>query len=149
MKIFIKYVENNSFPDIVDLVKIMWKEGISFSKVADDVSFKNCTTLSLAWDKWLDDKRWVLHPQFKEYIYFDIQRNDSLFSNKILLEIDDNAIEVDKRAFYKAVIYISEKVQGEISINGTVWLAPNDYAKTVNEYLQLSFEKAIELSLSH
>lgn len=149
MKVFIKYRENNPLPDIEDLVKIMWNEGISFSKVADDVRFKNCTTLSLAWDKWLDDKRWVSHPKFKEYIYFDIERKDPLFFNKISLEIDDNAIEVDKRAFYKAVIYISEKVQGEISINGTVWLDSNDYAKTVNEYLKLSFEKAIELSLSH
>jgi hypothetical protein len=149
MKLLIKYKKNNSLPDIADLLRIMWKEDISVSKAADAVSFKDCTTLSLAWDKWLNDKRWASHPKFKEYIYFDIIRKDPVFSNKMILEIDNNAIEVDKRAFHKAVVYIAEKTHGEISVDGAVWLDPKDYAETVKEYLKLSFEEAVELSLSN
>lgn len=149
MKLFINYKKKNSLPDIADLVTNMWKEGISFSKATDAVSFRDCTTLSLAWDKWLDDKRWVSHPKFKEYIYFDLTTKERGLSHMMLLEIDDDATAIDKRAFYKAAIYIAEKIQGEISVDEIIWLESKDYAETVKEYLKLSFEEAVELSLSN
>lgn len=149
MKIFIKYNNNDCLPDIVDLVGVMWKENINFSKVADATSFSECTTLSLAWDKWLDDERWISHPKFKEYIYFDLKRKHAAVFNKMSMEIDDEAIEVDKRAFYKAVVYIAEITQGKISLDGISWLDSKDYAENIKEYLKLSFEQANELSLSH
>ncbi|MFT8349937.1 hypothetical protein [Clostridium saccharoperbutylacetonicum] len=146
MKIFIKYNENGDLPDIDDLVKKMWKENINVSKVADAVSFRDCTTLSLAWDKWLDDKRWASHPKFKEYIYFELIK-ESRFTSKIIMQIEDDAIEVDKCAFYKAVVLIGEKTRWEISADGIKWIKIDDYIKVVNRYLKLSFEEAVELSL--
>lgn len=146
MKIFIKYNKKSNLPDIDDLVKKMWKENINVSKVGDALRFRDCTTLSLAWDKWLDDKRWTSHPKFKEYIYFELIK-ESESTNKIIIETEDDVIEVDKCAFYKAAVLIGEKTRGEISTDGITWMKIDDYIKGVNRYLILSFEEAVELSL--
>jgi hypothetical protein len=149
MKLFIKYKEKNSLPDIADLVSTMWKEGISVSKAADAVSFRECTSLSLAWDKWLDDKRWASHSKFKEYIYFVITTKDHGHTNKIVIEMDDDATVIDNRAFHKAAVYIAEKTQGEISADGIVWLDPKKYTETIKKLLKYSFKEAEDLSLSN
>jgi hypothetical protein len=148
MKIFIKITNKNCLPEIDKLVETMWKDGVNLSRVGGADGFRNCTTLTLSWDKWLDDERWRGHSKFKEYIYFEIK---TLKSNKhiISIEIDDDATLVDKRAVYLAAKLLSESSNNSISYDGVNWMSTNDFIELVHDYIKCSFEEAVELSLTH
>lgn len=57
------------------------------------------TFLTLSWDKWLDDERWMGHPKFKEYLYFEIESINN--EQQLSIEIDEDACFVDFRAYIK------------------------------------------------
>lgn len=126
----------------------MWRKDINFSKIGNSVFFKKCTLLVLSWDKWLDDPRWNATSKWREYISFELPKiaNDS--GQLMTIEMDDEALLVDKRAFYKATIYIAQLTQGEISEDNIKWLSPQQYAETLEKYLTISFDEAVELSFA-
>ena len=147
MKNFISYDKNSNLPEISDMVMNMWKDEISISKASDALRFKDCTTLSLAWDKWIDDTRWISNPNQKNIFIFDITTNETGDKYNMLLEIDDHAVEVDKRAFHKAILLIAEKTLGKISMDGLTWMNSEEYAEIFKEHLKHSFTESVDLSL--
>lgn len=147
MQLIVTFNNREILPEINELVAIMWKKDVNFSKVGNAASFKKCTSFTLSWDKWLDDKRWLGHNKFKEYIYFTFLDKEKNFKG-IEVEVADDAILVDKRAFLKAAIYIAEKADGKISNDGIAWMTPEEFSEMNNETLKYSFEEAAEASLS-
>lgn len=145
MKVYLKIINKLALPTIRELVETMYKKGINISKAGDSIKFKDCTTFSMCWDKWVDDKRWDNHPKFKEYIYFDAVLTDK---DIICIEIDDDATFVDKRAFCKATILIAEKQHQLISYDGLKWIIISEFVRHENKYLKCNFEGAIEISLT-
>ncbi|UTR14126.1 hypothetical protein MM221_16315 [Salipaludibacillus sp. LMS25] len=145
MKIFIKIKDKNCLPKVDELVEIMWQKGVNLSRVGEQDSLTNGTSLSLSWDKWLDDERWKGHSKFKEYIYFEIESTSS--EHKLSIEVDDDACFVDIRAIYKAVEYIAERCNALISMDKGEWLQLNEFKASVDNYLKTSFSDAVEQSL--
>lgn len=145
MQILIKLVDKNCLPNVDELVKVMWLKGVNFSRVGEKDSLINGTSLSLSWDKWLDDERWKGHSKFKEYIYFEIE---STYNNHILsVEVDDGACFVDKRAAFKAVELIVERCDALVSMDKDEWMQLNEFRENVDNYIQTSFTEAVEKSL--
>jgi len=145
MKIYVDINKGREcLPEIIDLVDVMWEKGISLSRAGDGTSFKNCTSLALCWDKWVDDKRWEMHPKFKEYIYFEVSPEDKLV---VTIEVDDESTIVDKRSVHKAALYIAERCDGKLSIDGITWIVPSTYREITKVYLQYDFKESIEKSL--
>lgn len=144
MKLFLLVKSRKALPTTFDLARIMWEEGISLSRWGDAIDLKNCTTLGLSWAKWEDDKRWREHQKSNEMIYFELPKK--VKGNPITIEIADDAPLVDKRAAYKAAIYIAEKAEGKISEDGKEWLTPDKYSELVDDYLKYTFKEAAELS---
>lgn len=148
MRTYIIVKGRKALPKTFELAAVMWKEGISLSRCGDAYEFKNCTTLALSWDKWIDDEKWSGKNKSSQLIYFELPKKIEDYSDKITIEMDDNAVLVDKRAFYKAAIYIAEMSEGKISIDGIKWLTPEKYKQQFKDYLDYSFEEAVELSFN-
>lgn len=145
MKYFLKVNDKNRLPKVDELVDIMWKKGVHISRVGQQDSLIIGTSLTLSWDKWLDDERWRGHPKFKEYLYFEIEsiNNEQLLS----IEIDEDACFVDFRALYKAIEFIAERCNTLISIDKGKWIQLNEYRLKVDNYIKTTFSEAVEKSL--
>lgn len=146
MKIHVMIGNRENIPEVKELVSTMWENNINFSKAGDAPQLKNCTTLSICWDKWVDDKRWSNHPKFKEYIYFDLL-GELDKQELIIIEIADDAVFVDRRAFLKAAYFIAKKTNGKISANKQLWATPEEFLVKNIDILNISFKDAIEASL--
>lgn len=146
MKLYVNIPDRKTLPEIDKLIEFMWKKNVSISKAADAERLRDCTTLAICWDKWVDDNRWVNNCKFKEYIYFNIPKKIQL-SNPIIVEIADDAVLVDKRAVYKAVLLIASCGDGLISKDRTIWLSKNEFEEQNKKLLICSFEDAVEISL--
>jgi hypothetical protein len=145
MKIFLKIKDKNCLPKVDELVGIMWQKGVNLSRVGEQDSLIKGTSLSLSWDKWLDDERWKGHSKFKEYIYFEIESTNN--EQKLSIEVDEDACFVDIRAVYKAVEFIVERCNALISMDNGEWIQLNEYRARVENYLKTSFSHAAEQSL--
>lgn len=145
MKIFIKIKDKNCLPKVDELVEIIWQKGVNISRVGKQDSLINGTSLSLSWDKWLDDERWKGHSKFKEYIYFEIESTNN--EQKLSIEVDDDACFIDLRAVYKAVEFIAERCNALIRMDKNEWIQLNEYRARVDNYLKTSFSDAVEQSL--
>lgn len=146
MKLIIRFNDKKYLPKIDDLVYYMWNKNINFSKAGNSTKLATITSLSLCWDKWVDDIRFNTHPKFKEYIYFE-QLSKSKNPPTLSIEVDNDALFIDKRAFYRAGLIIAQKTQGEISFDQQKWMKPNEFFSTYNEIIKFSFENAVEVSL--
>lgn len=117
----------------------MWDGAKSISHSFDLKRFDN---LMLSWDKWIDDNRWSsnLRKSF-EHINFEI-----IDENIVLIDIEDDALFVDKRAFYCGAIFISDNTNGKISEDKLVWITPQEFTEKVSNFVNCSFKEAVELS---
>ncbi|OYD06722.1 hypothetical protein [Paludifilum halophilum] len=140
MKIFIQVKGELVLPTLEDLISQMWKKSVSTSKFCDAGNFAESTDVSLCWDKWIDDKRWKGHKKFKEYIEFSFPRNTS--EDKIVVEVEDDALLVDKRAALKGAMYLSKLNDGFIRLEHASWMSPKQFHEHVRECIDLSFEDA-------
>ncbi len=145
MKYFLKVNDKNCLPEVDELVEIMWKKGVDISRVGQQDSLINGTSLTLSWDKWLDDERWREHPKFKEYLYFEIESNKN--EQQLSIEIDEDACFVDFRALYKAIEFIAERCNTLISIDKGKWIELIEYRLKVDNYIKTTFSEAVEKSL--
>lgn len=146
MKVFIKLDNLNNLPQIcqLDLAQIMWEKGQTFSRCGDDIYINRCTQLSLSWDKWLDDIRWHNNPKSKEYINFEYDAANRL----LVIEIESDSLVVDKRAFHKAILFISQAIQSKISFDGDEWMDTEEYSKRFAYILNMNFIESVDLSLT-
>ena len=142
MELFIKINNIASFPSIEELKSIMWYENASISRVGNDKLLRSGEEISLSWDKWIDDLRWSNHSQSKEYIYLQFIQPDIC-----KIEIEDSALFVDKRAVILAAKYLVEIDDANSSFDNVKWLKKNDFFEVIKQYLQFSFENAVEESL--
>lgn len=139
IELFIYCTNLKSLPNRSSLKKMMWSEARSISHSLD---LKEFGSLALSWDKWIDDERWRKDAKKPvEYINFEVLDN-----NIVLIDIEDNALFIDKRAFYKGAIYICEKTNGKISEDKITWKSPNEFIHNVSNYILSSFKEAVELS---
>lgn len=128
-----------SLPNRSSLKKMMWSEAKSISHSFD---LKEFGSLTLSWDKWIDDERWSKDAKKPfEHINFEV-----IDSNIVLIDIEDDALFIDKRAFYKGAIYICEKTNGKISEDKITWKTPKEISHSVDNYINCSFKEAVELS---
>ena len=146
MKLFVIIQQRKRLPEINTLVETMWAPCISFSKAGNAKHFKHCTSLALCWDKWIDDDKWNSHPKSKEYIYFHIPKVVNKYS-PLSIEIANDALDVDRRAFYLAAYCIAKTSDGMISYDMTEWQSPTDFYKNHMELLGRSFEDTVDSSL--
>lgn len=117
----------------------MWDGAKSISHAFDLKEFNN---LMLSWDKWIDDERWNENVKKSfEHINFEI-----IDKNIVLIDIKDDALFVDKRAFYLGAIYICEKTNGQISNDKVNWNTPEEYTMKISDYINSSFKEAVEFS---
>jgi hypothetical protein len=142
MELYIKFKNADSLPTIEELKSIMWYENASISRVGNDNLLRIGEEISLSWDKWIDDQRWSNHSKSKEYIYFQF-----IQPNLFKIEIDDSATFVDKRAAVLAGKFLVEIDDGDSSFDNEKWLQKNDFVEKIKQYLQCSFESAVEESL--
>lgn len=146
MKIFLKVIDKKCLPKVDELVEIMWHKGVNLSRVGEEDILIKGTSLSLSWDKWLDDERWKGHSKFKEYIYFEIEYTNS--EQKLSIEVDENACFVDIRAVHRAVEFIAERCNSLISMDKGEWIQLSEYRSRVGSYTKTSFSDAVQQSLS-
>jgi len=142
MELFIKLNDVDSLPTLEVLKREMFYEAASVSRVGNDSLFRNGEEISLSWDKWIDDRRWSNHSKSKEYIYIQF-----IQPNVVKIEVDDSATFVDKRAAALAGKFLVEVDDGDSSFDKEKWLPKKDFIQSINNYLQCSFERAVELSL--
>lgn len=142
MELFIKLKNADSLPSIEELRRIMWCDYVSISRVGNDNLLISGEEISLSWDKWIDDERWLNHSKSKEYIYFQF-----IQPNLFKIEIDNSATFVDKRAAFLAAKYLVEIDDGDSSFDNVKWLQKNDFVEIIIQYLQCTFESAVEESL--
>jgi len=142
MEVYIKIMKKNTLPKIETLNKVMWFENASISKVGNDEYLNNGEEVSLSWDKWINDPRWAQHCKSKEYIYFQL-----INSQVMKIEVDDDALFVDKRAVYLATKLLAEKNNGEINIEGEKWLSIEEFNDITKEYINCSLVDAVDKSL--
>lgn len=148
MKFFLSFKNKSEIPNVEQMLKYMWESGNNFSKSGNWKGSDRHTTLALSWDKWLDDSRWSNHPKFKEYIYFSLQNKRINLNYTISVEIDDDAVFVDKRAFFKAILLIAKSTKALIGIEKKTNLVSfNEFLTIANEYIEDSFSEATEKSL--
>lgn len=147
MKIFVIVKKKSSLPETEELAFVMWDKNISFSKIGNHYLFKKCTSLLLSWDKSHDDPRWKGHPKLCEYIEFEIKSEKYKRHANISIEIPDDAVFVDTRAAHKAALFLAEKCDGKISVDGDEWVTSTQYFETVKNYLHCNFSEAVERSL--
>ena len=139
MNLFIKVDNINALPSRLEIQEVMWEQANNISHAFD---LKEFSSLMLSWNKWLDDNRWGNSNKSFEHINFEFIKED-----EVVVDIADDALFVDKRAFYRAVLFICEKANGEISIDELVWHRPNEFRLNVKSYLDCSFNEAVERSL--
>ncbi|MGY3777879.1 hypothetical protein [Isobaculum melis] len=103
-------------------------------------------SLSLKWDKWLNDERWSQKKFDTEYIMLDPIRNKTI----LYFKTDHiNILTVDKRALYTMVIEISKEVEGLISEdNMETWITVEEFINKHQEVLNLTFDEANNISLN-
>lgn len=147
MKVYILVNNRKNLPEFDELVAAMWERGISFSRLGDSASFKKCTVAELSWDKWISDSRWSGKGKPHEFIEFRLPKKINNYANSISIEVADDALPVDKRAFHKAALYIAERADGKISTDKNVWMTPEEYLEEVKRYMQYTFQEAAEESL--
>lgn len=143
MELFVKINSVDSLPSIEEIKKIMWYESASISRVGNDNLFRRGEEISLSWDKWIDDQRWTNHVKSKEYIYFQL-----IQPNILKIEIDDSATFVDKRAAILAGKCIVDIYSGESSFDNEKWLDKITFLEKIDQYLQCSFDSAVDESLN-
>lgn len=116
----------------------MWAGGRNISHAFD---LKEFNSLMLSWDKWIDDERWKGNAKSFEHINFEI-----IDKNIVFIDIKDDALFIDKRAFYIGAIYICEKTNGKISEDKITWKTSKEFSNNVTNYINCSFKEAVELS---
>jgi DNA primase catalytic subunit len=148
MKLYLFLKKKSSLPEIEELAFTIWDKNINFSKIGDHYVLKNCTVLSLSWDKWYDDPRWKGNEKSREYIDFELITEKYKRSVNVSIHVADDAVFVDKRAVHKAAVFLAQTCDGKISEDGKVWGTPEEYSQIVKEYLQCTFVEAVEKSLT-
>lgn len=147
VKLYVRIGNRNNLPSIVALIDFMWDEGINASRAGNSHKLSTCTRLALCWDKWVDEIRFKGHPRFKEYIYFNHRYRRGEKSSQITIEVDDGALYVDQRAFFRAAFFLAMHT-GRISLDGEVWLTCDEFKKAHCEYFMTNFKQAVEKSLN-
>ncbi len=147
MKYYIIIKLRKCLPKLKDIIDRSWKAGIQFSRVADEVEFKDSTFFEFGWDKWLDDKRWSGNKHSNNLLSFDISKNIDNYNEPILAEADDNILFIDKRALYRAILLIAESSEGKISEDKKNWITPEEFHEKYKEYIDSDFDEAVEKSL--
>lgn len=142
MKLLVKIININSIPKIKKLKEIMWPGSSSFSRVGRDHHLKKGVEIALAWDKWIDDPRWSGHIKSKEYLYFQFIKPDTFN-----IEIEDDAIFVDKRAAYLVAAYLASKNNSSVRVDEDNWYTADKFVELSQEYSKCSFEEAVTISL--
>lgn len=154
MKAYVKVKGRRYLPEKrKELLAVMWKESIahSYAGIADH-RFNRCHHYSLKFDKWLQDPR--LSKVSCPFIEFEIPGKLRQPNNYIVIEIDDHAPFVNLRAFHRVVLFMAERqrtkgrVVGKISVDGVNWITPAEYREAVREYVDCSFEDALERSIA-
>lgn len=146
---YIGFKEKTMLPSMEELVYYIWARDINFSFFKTGRDICDSTEISLSWDKWLDNAEWSGNEKSKEYINFTLYplcniknavTNEfydfcmlSNFSNVLEVEINDNAIMMDKRAFARAIYYISKNCNGYIQWQNSV--IDVDHYFSLNEVL--------------
>jgi hypothetical protein len=141
MQLYINMKNIKSLPNRDDLKKVMWENASSISHALD---LQDYNSLMLSWDKWIDDKRWsngVLKSY--EHINFELINKEL-----ILIEIDNDALLVDKRAFYSSAMLIAERTNGTISTDNSKWDTINDFYDYAKDYLKYTFDEAVDISFN-
>ncbi|SDN05868.1 hypothetical protein SAMN04487897_101935 [Paenibacillus sp. yr247] len=120
MQLFISIKNANTLPSRDEIKKAMWEKALSVSHALDLQEFNS---LTLSWDKWIDDKRWSDGiPKSFEHINFEFQNK-----RLIIIDVDEDALFVDKRAFYRSAILIAERTNGTISTDNSTWIKVNEF----------------------
>ncbi|MCO6018867.1 hypothetical protein CKN86_03435 [Carnobacterium divergens] len=135
-----------------ELAEKMWfscynHKKLELSHMGNTETLQEDFSLSLKWDKWLNDDRWTsrLTASNHEHISVDPIRNNTM----LYFETDHvNILTVDKRALYIMVCELAKEVQGTISDdNEENWLTLEEFKEKHQEILNLTFEEANEISL--
>jgi hypothetical protein len=139
MQLSIKVINFKGLPTRNEMKKIMWEQA---NNISHSLDLKKYNALTLSWDKWLDDSRWAgnVNKSF-EHINFEITDE-----NKVEVDIEDDALFVDKRAFYLGAIFICEKTNGKISEDNVSWNTPKEFSLKVSNFIKCSFKEAVEIS---
>jgi hypothetical protein len=138
MELFIKVDNLELLPKRDEIKNVMWEQANNISHSLDLSEFNS---LMLSWDKWIDDSRWVNINKSKEHVNFEISNK-----NMIVIDIADDALFVDKRAFFKGALFICEKTKGMISNDKLNWFKPNDFKYQVRVYIDTSFNEGVDKS---
>ncbi|HHY71969.1 MAG TPA: hypothetical protein GX497_01835 [Bacillus bacterium] len=77
-----------------------------------------------------------------EHINFEI-----IDDNTVVVEIADDALFVDKRVFYREVLFISEYTNGKISDDQLDWYNHNEFKPKISNYIDSSLDVAVEKSI--
>lgn len=146
MRVHIELENLKKLPQIhqLDLAKIMWEEGNNFSRMGNSCYINECTYLTLSWDKWLDDKRWESNSKSKEYIDFEYYEVDK----ELHVEIKDDSLILDKRAFHRAIVFIANSISAKVNLNEEEWIDIKEYTTRNSYFLNMTFQEALNLSLN-
>ena len=111
-------------------------------RIGNDFYINKSTVISLAWDKWIDNE--ILKKETNEYLNIEINKKLKL----ITIEIDNNAMYVDIRAFHKAIIFYLSNTNGRIIAADNNEVSLNDYLNHNKDIINTAFQVAVERSIN-
>jgi hypothetical protein len=143
-------------PRMTELVSYMWAPRVAFSYARTGTDMHDSTDVAIKWDKWLDNPDWRGQPKGTEHISFEWNCFDRVRSevseefcrlcrasraeSVLTIEMADDAVAMDRRAFVRAVYVIAERAQGCIySPDDQRVLDASEYYRANRELIEKAF----------
>ncbi|WP_054950343.1 hypothetical protein [Numidum massiliense] len=145
METYVLYKDGRLSCDIFGLAYYIWDDGISLSYFKSDVDVNDSDEISLSWDKWIDNPEWDSSDKFKEHIYIERMSPSNItvpklrnkatlltIENIYLIEVAEDAVIMDIRAYKRLVYYLSKE------LDGIVYLPSEDRLLNCTDYYQVN-----------
>ena len=160
---YIGIKDKMKLPKFWDLVYYMWDKELSISYVKVGEEIWDCKGISVSWDKWIDNPKWSGSYKTVEHIDIDIynvldkeiesrvSKNIYHLINKnnnnyiVCIDISDNAVTMDRRAFLRATYMIAKKCSGIIYDEERNKLLSYEEFYNINKFIiEKTFDKSVE-----
>lgn len=132
MRVYIAVKCKSSMPGMRRLAAYMWARGIELGYARSGRNMAESTYVSLTWAKWVDNPKWRGHPKNKEYIDLEwaslervktrVSREfyrlaaENQMDNVLIIQVANDAVTMDRRAFARAVYRVAQRTGGRIYV---------------------------------
>lgn len=160
MKTIVFFSNRDNIPSMEKLATFIWSINVSYSYIKTGNDFYDSDDLAISWDKWIDNHEWSGHDKSSEYIGFNIvickdcikkfklnlisKEIDSKYCMRI--DIADDALLIDKRAYLRAIYLIAKSCNGYIlEENSKSLLTSDEFYEKYRDIIEMPFTKEFKI----